>query len=152
MTNGYEKLLVDLAMARVDFIVVGGLAVAFAGYVRATEDVDIIVQADDANVQRLLSALEDFGEGHARELSASDFTMEEGAVRVVEDFPLDIFTKMSGHVYEDLLSSTGDHQVGETTIRYLNAEGLIELKENSLRPRDRQDVQALRQITGDGIA
>jgi hypothetical protein len=64
-------------------------------YVRATEDVDILVQADRANVERLLECLQGFGKGAAGELDPEDFTLEEGAIRVIEDFPLDIFTQMS---------------------------------------------------------
>ena len=144
--NGFEKLLADLSAAQVDFILVGGVAVALAGYTRATEDVDILVEASTENVQQLLAALEGFGEGHARELAAEDFVVEEGAVRVVEDFPLDIFTQMSDHTYADLLPFTDEHAVQNTTIRHLNAEGLIRLKKDSLRPKDQLDVQTLRDL------
>jgi hypothetical protein len=40
----FEKLLVDLARAEVDFAVVGGVAVSLNGFVRATDDLDILVQ------------------------------------------------------------------------------------------------------------
>jgi hypothetical protein len=138
--------LADLSAAQVDFILVGGVAVALAGYARATEDVDLLVEASPENIQRLLAALEDFGEGHARKLTPGDFALEEGAVRVVEDFPLDLFTQMSGYTYADLLPFTDEHDIRATTIRYLDAEGLIRLKKDSLRPKDQLDVQALRAL------
>ena len=47
MTSAFERLLADLSEAEVDYILVGGLAVAFCGHVRATEDVDILVPVDD---------------------------------------------------------------------------------------------------------
>jgi hypothetical protein len=146
MTNGFEKLLADLSEAEVDYLLVGGLAVAFCGYVRATEDVDILVRVDDDNLQRLLDVLADFGEGAASALSVDDFTLEEGAIRVVEDFPLDIFTQMSGYCYEDLTSMTETRQVNDHSVDHLDVEGLITLKEESLRPKDQMDVQALRRI------
>jgi hypothetical protein len=74
----FEKLLAGLAEARVDFILVGGLAVAYAGYERSTMDLNLLVEASDENIEGLLSALEDFGEGHARELEPDDFALEEG--------------------------------------------------------------------------
>ena len=67
-------------------MVVAGVAVCLNGFVRTTQDLDLLVEASPANIQRLLSCLAEFGEGFARELSAEDFAMEEGAVRVVEDF------------------------------------------------------------------
>ena len=142
----FEKLLADLARADVEFILVGGLAVALAGYVRATEDVDVLIRAERENVKRLLDCLKGFGEGAAAELRTDDFAPEEGAIRVVEDFPLDLFTQMSGHTYEDLLPQTSEHDVAAVRIRSLNIEGLILLKAGSLRPKDQLDVQALKAI------
>ena len=128
MTSAFEKLLADLSEAGVDYILVGGLALAFCGHIRATEDVDILVQVDEENLARLLKALAGFGEGSATELQVDDFTLEEGAVRVVEEFPLDIFTQMSGYRYEDLKSLTETRRVNDHPIRHLNIEGLIALK------------------------
>lgn len=147
MTNGFGKLLADLSRADVDFVVVGGLAVAFCGYVRATEDVDILVRATKSNIRRLLRVLESFGEGAASELSPDDFTIEEGAIRIVESFPVDVFTLMKGYLYEDMKLFFSEREIGGQTILYLNAEGLIELKKDSLRPKDQMDVQALRELS-----
>jgi len=69
MDTPYEKLLAKLARAEVKFIIVGGVAVALNGFVRTTEDVDILIDASAENVIRLLDELRNFGEGHARELS-----------------------------------------------------------------------------------
>ena len=52
-----EALLGRLARAEVDFIVVGGVAVAFQGYGRATKDLDITYATDAANLERLGSVL-----------------------------------------------------------------------------------------------
>ena len=79
-------------------------------------------------------------------LPPTDFTLEEGSIRIVEDLPVDVFTIMSGHTYEDLLPLSAIHPIDEVEIVYLNAEGLIKLKSGSLRPQDQLDVQALREI------
>ena len=44
MDTPYEKLLAKLARAEVKFIIVGGVAVALNGFVRTTEDVDILIE------------------------------------------------------------------------------------------------------------
>ena len=84
---------------------VGGVAVALNGFVRTTEDVDILIERSPENVARLLDALSGFGEGHARDLTAADFDEAEGAIRIIEDFPLDVFTVMRGKRYADLIHS-----------------------------------------------
>lgn len=144
MENSFERLLVGLVDARVDFITVGGIALALNGHVRATEDVDILVRRTTENVERLLEVLGNFGQGYARELTSADFTDEEGAIRVIEDFPIDIFTRMGGRTYEDLLPHVRLHIAEQHTIPYLDAAGLVLLKADSLRPKDKQDVIALR--------
>ena len=53
MDTPYEKLLAKLARVDVKFIIVGGVAVALNGFVRATEDVDILIESSADNVTRL---------------------------------------------------------------------------------------------------
>jgi len=146
MDTPYEKLLAKLAGAEVKFIIVGGVAVALNGFVRTTEDVDILIESSAENVTRLLNELRNFGEGHARKLSSADFSESEGAIRIIEDFPLDVFTIMQGKRYTDLVGSTRTTQIEDVGVRYLDAEALIALKKDSQRDQDRIDVSALRSL------
>lgn len=143
----FEELLEGLSKAQVDYILIGGLAVDLCGFSRVTMDVDIIVDISKENIMRLLNCLESFGEGSARELKPEDFTLEEGSIRIIEEFPLDVFTLVKGKTYQDL-SGYSDIFTTEKGVRikYLNAEGLIMLKEGSVRPKDQLDVQELRRI------
>ncbi len=147
MDTPYEKLLESLARAEVKFIVVGGVAVALNGFVRTTDDVDILIERSDENIKRLLATLASFGEGHARELSLKDFDEAEGAVRVIEDFPLDIFTVMRGKSYGDLAGDLRQTKINGAEIDFLNADGLIRLKADSTREKDQIDIVALRKWT-----
>ena len=144
MDTPYEKLLAKLARAEVKFIIVGAVAVALNGFVRTTEDVDILIESSAENVTRLLGELRNFGEGHARELSPADFSESEGAIRIIEDFPLDVFTVMRGKHYADLIASTKSTRIDDVDVSYLDAEALIALKGDSQRDQDRIDVSALR--------
>jgi predicted nucleotidyltransferase len=146
MDTPYERLLAKLARAEVKFIIVGGVAVALNGFVRTTEDVDILIEASAENVTCLLDELRNFGEGHARELSPADFSDSEGAIRIIEDFPLDVFTVMRGKRYAKLVGSTKTTRIDDVEVRYLNAEALIALKSDSQRDQDRMDVSALRAL------
>lgn len=142
----FEKLLVELARARVDFAVVGGVAVSLNGFVRATDDLDIIVRDDAENVSKLLQQLRNWGEGWARELSVDEFQPQEGSIRVCEDFDLDIFTRMRGKSLEDFRPRLRYVKSGSVPIPYIAPEDLIWLKEQSWREKDRMDVFALKEI------
>jgi hypothetical protein len=52
-----NEILVALADQRVEFVVIGGIAVQAHGYIRGTHDVDIIVKATTLNLSRLSEAL-----------------------------------------------------------------------------------------------
>jgi len=142
----FEKLLVALVRGGVDFTVVGCVACALNGHVRTTEDVDLLIARDAANVARLLDVLRKVGEGHARELCPDDFSDEEGAIRVVEDFPIDIFVRIGGRHLEDLRQHICHCDIGSVPVTFLSVEGLILLKAGSAREKDRLDVAALRRL------
>ena len=152
MEPSFEKLLVLLTEARVDFIVVGGIAVSIQGYVRFTEDVDILIQASVENIDRLLDCLANYGEGFARELTVEDFTDEEGAIRiieVVEQCQIDIFTRMNSRKYEDVVIDADVFSVAGYEIKVASKASLIRWKSNSTREKDRLDAMALSRLQDD---
>lgn len=146
ITSRFEKLLVALAVDRVDFAVVGGLAVIFNGYPRLTLDADILVHNAPENLRKLLNCLAGWGDGWARELKPEDFGFQEGSIRVIEEFELDIFTRMNGKSLEDFRSRLRHLETGGVRIPYLAPEDLILLKQGSRRDKDKLDVQAMREI------
>jgi hypothetical protein len=146
MEPSFEKLLARLAEAEVEFLLVGGLAVALNGYVRLTEDVDILVQTSPGNLVRLLDVLSAFGEGHGGDLTTADFDDEPGAIRVVEESEscqVDIFTVMAGGKYEDFISDAETTRLRGLAVRYASKLTLIRFKSGSVREKDRIDVIAL---------
>lgn len=148
----FERLLVALARNEVDFCVVGGLAVVLNGYVRFTEDVDLLVNPDRRNLERMLAVLRQWGEGWARELAPEDFPAQEGSIRVCEsEFDLDIFVQMRGQTLTSFRPRLRHFVSGGVSIPYLSPEDLIALKEGSPREKDRWDVAALREIAAQPV-
>jgi hypothetical protein len=142
----FEKLLAALVTDGVDFAVVGGLAVIFNGYPRLTLDADILVHPSPKNLRKLLDCLAGWGEGWARELKPEDFASEPGAIRVMEEFDLDIFTRMKDRTLDDFRPRLRHLETNVVRIPYLAPEDLIFLKEGSWREKDKLDVQAMREI------
>ena len=142
----FGKQLVNLARSGVDFAVVGGLAVIFNGYDRLTLDADILIEDSPENIRRLLGCLSLWGEGWARELSIDDFVPQEGSIRVMEEFDLDIFTRMRGQSLGDFRARLRQLQVDTVAINYLGPADLILLKQNSWREKDKLDVLAMKEV------
>ena len=152
MEPSFEKLLALLAERDVRFVVVGGIAVALQGYVRLTEYVDLLLDDSRENIEQLLKTLGTYGEGFARELSVDDFDDSEGAIRLVEEAELcqmDLFTRMSGRRYADVLQDADTLTLRGHAIRYASKASLTRWKEASVREKDRLDVLALRRLEAD---
>jgi hypothetical protein len=152
MEPSFEKLLGLLAEAGIHFVVVGGIAVTLQGYVRLTEDIDLLVDAEPENLSALLELLGAYGDGFARELSLEDFTDEEGAIRIVEETEqcqIDLFTRISGRTYGDVVVDADTFSLGGRMIRYASKESLIAWKEPSVREKDRLDALALKRLAED---
>lgn len=147
MITSYEELLDRLAKEQVKFVLAGGLAVCLNGFVRTTDDVDILIDNSPDNIERLTRCLADFGEGHGAKLSTDDLTDEPGAIRIQESFDLDIFVRMNGKSLADLTPWIAYHALKTgTRIPFLKAEGLIETKRGSAREKDRLDIGVLTDI------
>jgi Nucleotidyl transferase of unknown function (DUF2204) len=149
MEPSFEKLLVLLASSGVQFIVVGGIAVTLQGYVRLTEDVDLLVDTDGSNINTLLETLSGYGEGYARELTPDDFDDSEGAIRLVEEVEqcqVDLFTRLAGRRYQDVLIDADSLEIQGHVIRYASKISLIAWKSASHREKDHLDASALRQL------
>ena len=142
----FEKLLAALAAGGVDFAVAGGVAVILNGYPRLTLDVDILVGQGDENIRKLLNCLAQWGEGWARELKVEDFSPQPGAIRVTEEFDLDIFTQMDGKPLDYFRPRLRHMRTGLVTIPYLAPEDLVHLKQHSWREKDKLDAAAMKEV------
>ena len=61
LNSDYRDILLNLSKNRVKFLLVGAYAMATHGYVRATGDLDIWVEAGFKNSKRIAKALSEFG-------------------------------------------------------------------------------------------
>lgn len=71
LTEHFRKFLELLEQFEVEYLIVGGYAVALHGYVRATGDLDIWINQTPENADKMLSVMLHFG------FSAYDFKLED---------------------------------------------------------------------------
>ena len=64
----------------------------------------------------------------------------------MEEFDLDIFTRMNGKSLDDFRPRLRYLETGGVRVPYLAPEDLIFLKQDSWRDKDKLDVQAMREI------
>jgi Nucleotidyl transferase of unknown function (DUF2204) len=155
MEPSFEKLLVKLAEADVRFVVVDDIAVTLHGYTRFTEDIDLLIDQDSDNIQKLLDILSEYGDGYAKELLIDDFTDTEGAIRIIEEremCQIDLFTRLSGKTYHDVTQDAEIFRIGRHEILYASKSSLIFWKGRSVREKDQMDARALELLQRDSKA
>lgn len=130
----------------VDYTLVGGHAVNFYGYVRATQDMDLLVLPTAENAGRIMDALSAFGFGGAgipREL----FERDQGAVHLgVEPNRIDILTSLKGIDNTRIFKGAQRVEIDGVAVNIISLEDLVQVKLSSDRPRDLADADELSKI------
>src|SRR5437764_525790 len=97
----FREFLKLLHAHNVRYLLIGGYAVAYHGYPRATNDIDAWVSTDAENAQRIVAALKDFG-FDMPELSEDLFTKDNNIVRMgVEPTRIELTTSISGVRFDE---------------------------------------------------
>jgi hypothetical protein len=139
----FKDLLELFNAHKVEYIIVGGYALAFHGVPRYTGDIDIFVKPDDENATRIMSALEDFGFGSVG-LVAQDFERPGQVVQLgVPPVRIDIITSISGVSWKDAFSHRTAGQYGDIHVHYIGHKQLIVNKRAMGRKKDLADLEAL---------
>jgi predicted nucleotidyltransferase len=152
-----QELLRQLSDAEIRFVLVGGLAVNAWGYLRTTQDVDIVPDPSASNLAKLdevLSGLDGKVEVGGRLLTASAIstflrtgdrtlvTTSLGSVDVLQGLP-------QIPPFAILDEKATDVDMDGLVVRVCSLEHLLEMKSASNRPRDLDDLDALRAANGD---
>jgi predicted nucleotidyltransferase len=126
------------------YLVIGGVACILHGYVRATTDVDILIEPALANAERVLEALGSLGWGFAREWSAREIVARP--ITVFGDDPaVGVFTVAWKVKYRDAVGRSSTVDVEGVPIPLISIEDLIETKRTG-RLQDAADIEALEEI------
>lgn len=97
----FRELLALLNKHAVDYLVVGGYALAFHGAPRFTSDIDIFVCPNSQNATRILDALREFGFDSA-DLTEEDFYTPHKVVQLgVPPVRVDLITSLTGVSWEE---------------------------------------------------
>ena len=145
-----EHLLRALAQHKVDYLLIGGLAVQTHGHVRSTNDADIIPAPERPNLERLAAALRQLqakplNPGHDEAEITADllpranlwqFATPSGEIDVAHEVP-------GGGTFEELMRRALRVRIDEMEIAVVSLDDLIRMKLASGRPIDLDDVAAL---------
>ena len=143
LTPDWRAFIESLNSRRVEYVVVGAVALAYHGIPRYTGDLDVLVRNSEENAQRLESALVDFGVGGLG-LRAADFSTSYRVIQIgVAPGRIDILTSLTGVTFDEAWASRVEALVGEIRITFIGREALIKNKEQTGRAQDIADLEKL---------
>ncbi len=138
-----REFLQLLNVHAVRYLLIGGYAVGFHGYVRATGDMDVWVSAAPENADKVVSALRDFG-FDVPELSGDLFTEPGNVVRLGEPpFRIEVLNQISGVSFDECYAARVVGTVDGIEVPIISLEHLRRNKAASGRHKDLDDLEHL---------
>lgn len=141
--HDFKELLELFNAQKVEYIIVGGYALAFHGAPRYTGDIDILVRPAAENARRVLAALDEFGFGSVG-LTEEDFKILDKVVQLgVPPVRVDFMTSITGVSTDDVFSSCVKGKYGDIPVKYIGRDEFILNKRSTGRKKDMSDLEAL---------
>lgn len=142
-----ESLWASLAAERVDYALVGGLAMFVHGLPRFTEDIDLFVKLERENIEKLKRALKVlYSDPDIDEIRYEDLSGDYPVLRYLPPHgpaAIDIICRLGDKVMWNDLDII-ERAVGDSLVRVVSPASLLKMKESTVRPIDAQDAERLR--------
>ncbi len=119
------------------YLVVGGMAVIRAGFVRATEDIDLLVDAAAENVDRVRRALLSLPDGAAREVDRDDL-LKYAVIRVADEIVVSLMRSACGIEYAEASHEIETDTIEGVVVPFASAKLLLRMKQ-TVREKDAAD-------------
>jgi hypothetical protein len=139
----FEELLRLLEDHRVEYMVVGGYAVAFHGYPRLTKDIDIFYRLSPSNIDNIRNALTQFGFPEA-DLPRDLFEAQGNIITFgIEPVRVDIISQIDGVEFDEAWQRKIRGKYGDVTANFIGRIDLIRNKTSTKRTKDKLDAEEL---------
>ena len=139
----FKDLLGLFNVHKVEYIIVGGYALAYHGAPRYTGDIDIYVKPDPQNAGQIMKALAEFGFSSVG-LTVEDFENPDKVIQLgVPPVRVDIITSISGVSWKDAFLGCVDGKYGDVPVKYIGLNEFIINKRTTGRKKDLSDLEAL---------
>ena len=142
----YRDMVECLLKEGVDFMLVGGYAVALYGWPRTTFDIDFWIMANPENAKAVMRAIRAFG-APLMGLTEADFHRPGMVFQIgTEPQRIDIISAADGLDYADASRRAVRMNVDGLELKVISIDDLIVNKRASGRPKDIADALALEKL------
>ena len=142
----FKEFLKLLNLKKIEYLVIGGYAVGYHGYPRATGDLDIWIAIDRDNASKIADALKEFGFN----LSEDDkiiLQTEKKIMRMgVPPMRLEILTSIDGVSFAKCFKNRVIADIDNVQVNFISKNDLLRNKLASARPQDIVDANKLKDL------
>ena len=143
LPQDFKEFLKLMNSYDVEYLLIGGFAVAYHGYPRATGDMDIWIAISHNNARKMVALLKEFG-FNVPELSNKLFLEKKKVVRMgVPPIRIEIITDISGVVFNDCYKQRICDIIDGVKVNIIDLENLKKNKKASGRLKDLNDLENL---------
>lgn len=131
---------------KVDYLIVGGYALAIHGVPRYTQDIDFWLRLDEKNIQKVLTVLKRFG-FESLNISVSDFLNTDNIIQL--GYPpnrIDLLSEIDGVGFEKAFENKAILDIDGISVNFINFHDLLANKKASGRLQDLADLESLEKI------
>jgi hypothetical protein len=142
LPKDFKEFIELLNNNKVRYLIIGGYAVVYHGYVRSTNDIDIWIDISEANIERLLSALDEFGFS-ALDFKKTDFMPNQIIQLGYPPNRIDIITSPAGVSFDECYASKEQVELEMISVNFIDLKNLLKSKKAANRTRDLADIEEL---------
>ena len=141
----FEELLRLLEEFGIEYMIVGGYAVAYHGYPRFTKDIDLFFRLTRENALRLRQALMAFG-FREEDLPLEAFTTAGNVLTFgIAPTRVDLLNEIDGVTYDEAYPNVVRGKYGDVDVTFIGLADLVKNKKATPRIKDKGDVEELGQ-------
>lgn len=143
LASDFKEFLKLLNAHKVAYLLIGGYAVGYHGYPRATQDLDVWIAIRPDNAARMVTALKEFG-FDTPDLSAELFLQEKKIVRMgLPPMRIEVLTGISGARFDECYARRVTTTLDGVEVSLISLEDLKINKKASGRHKDLDDLDHL---------
>ncbi|MEW6039990.1 MAG: DUF6036 family nucleotidyltransferase [Elusimicrobiota bacterium] len=140
-----EELVKLLNEHKVKYVVIGAIALPVYGYVRATVDFDVFIEASEENARKTINVLKEFGYDIINITTIKNFLTKKTLIRQYT-LETDIHPFVGGVDFNNIWKNKIRAKIGNTFVYFPSLKDMIKMKKAAGRVKDKEDLKYLKRI------
>ena len=143
-SQDFKEFIALLNKSKIEYLIVGGYAVGLHGYPRYTGDIDIWIKTNEANSEKMVKILNEFG-FNSYDIKKEDFLKLDNVIQLgYPPYRIDLMMLIDGVTFDECYANRIKKEIDEIEIDFIGYDDLIKNKRASGRDKDINDVNNLK--------